>query len=148
MGELAIKNGAEDYVPKSFMNQTLLTRTIKYSIERNRLHQKIKEQANQDPLTKIPNRSMFFDKLEGLLEQSRRNFFSIAFVMIDLDDFKTLNDQLGHHEGNERILNIEISVSIGVSIWNTEESSQQLISRADQALYKSKQSGKGTITLI
>lgn len=101
VGEKAIKIGAEDYLPKNMLSQALLTKTIKYSIERHALYLKIKTQAEQDPLTQLPNRKVFFEKLETLINQGKRKQLTIALIMIDLDGFKPINDTLGHQAGDE-----------------------------------------------
>lgn len=66
--------------------------------ERKRLEQSLRHQALHDSLTGIPNRTLFHDRVEQAL--SRRNS-DIAVFVIDIDDFKTVNDGLGHHAGDD-----------------------------------------------
>lgn len=58
------------------------------------------QQANFDPLTELPNRSMFHDRLEQEMKKARRNNSALALMFLDLDEFKAVNDTLGHDMGD------------------------------------------------
>jgi diguanylate cyclase len=64
---------------------------------------KIVELACYDPLTALPNRTLLVDRLEQLIQKSKRTQTICALLFIDLDDFKTINDTKGHHIGDEVI---------------------------------------------
>jgi diguanylate cyclase (GGDEF)-like protein/PAS domain S-box-containing protein len=53
-----------------------------------------------DPLTHLPNRRLLMDRLEQALHASTRHARKNALLFVDLDNFKTLNDTLGHHQGD------------------------------------------------
>ncbi len=68
--------------------------------ERKAAEEEIKELAFFDPLTRLPNRRLLYDRLERALAASVRNGREGVLLFIDLDNFKTLNDTLGHNVGD------------------------------------------------
>jgi len=56
--------------------------------------------ALHDPVTGLPNRTLFLERLEHALRQARRHAWTIAVLFIDLDDFKQINDTHGHETGD------------------------------------------------
>jgi len=63
--------------------------------------QELTNMANADALTALPNRHWLTNYLPVAIEQARANQFSLAVMFIDLDDFKNINDTLGHAAGDE-----------------------------------------------
>lgn len=60
----------------------------------------IRQQADYDNLTGLPNRKLFYELLNQEIKQSRRDGFAIWILFLDLDGFKEVNDTLGHHVGD------------------------------------------------
>ncbi len=69
--------------------------------ERKVLEQRLAEMATHDPLTGLPNRILFDDRLNVGLAQAQRNGSRLAVMMLDLDWFKRVNDTYGHGVGDE-----------------------------------------------
>lgn len=69
--------------------------------ERKQIEQQLIHQATHDVLTGLPNRALLKDRLQHALAQSRRNGHPLAIIFIDLDNFKDVNDSLGHDIGDE-----------------------------------------------
>ncbi|WP_428607192.1 sensor domain-containing diguanylate cyclase [Sedimenticola sp.] len=72
--------------------------------ERKQMEQQLKEMASTDPLTGIFNRRHFMQEVESQLAYSKRYGTPLAFMVIDIDHFKQLNDSGGHALGDEAIL--------------------------------------------
>jgi diguanylate cyclase (GGDEF)-like protein/PAS domain S-box-containing protein len=66
--------------------------------------EKIEHLAFYDPLTDLPNRALVLDRLNQLLSEAKRNEKRLAVLFLDLDDFKKINDSLGHIEGDNMLV--------------------------------------------
>jgi diguanylate cyclase (GGDEF)-like protein/PAS domain S-box-containing protein len=167
---------------------------------RKEVEERLSYAANHDPLTRLPNRTLFQERLSRALARAQRNQEMVAVLFIDLDHFKEVNDTQGHLAGDRllqqvaerisrsirqgdtvarlagdeftvilediqdprdaafvahKILRIlaqpydliqhtaKISASIGVAIYPTDaDDSQTLVTLADTAMYRAKQSGR------
>ncbi|MDQ1485391.1 MAG: hypothetical protein QOJ62_1084 [Actinomycetota bacterium] len=88
----------------AFVDNAGLVRELMTSVERaDRLAAELHQQAFYDGLTGLPNRVLFSDRLEHALVARRRTQQAVTVMVIDLDDFKLVNDSYGHAEG-DRVL--------------------------------------------
>jgi diguanylate cyclase (GGDEF)-like protein len=97
----AIRAGAQDLLLKQDLSPLLLRRSVRYAIERKRSEVQLAELALHDPLTGLPNRALFLDRLGVALDRSRRTNATIAVLFLDVDNFKSINDTLGHDAGDK-----------------------------------------------
>lgn len=217
----AFELGAVDYINKPFKRAELFARIrnhllLKHTIDKLKSTQielknalaEVQKIANTDPLTKILNRRRLFDLGHQEFNRVSRYGKTISILLMDVDNFKKINDNYGHQVGDkalctvvknikntipirnvdflgryggeefmtilpqtngekafilaERIRkkvssniiktdkgNILLTISIGVSTYSTKDQSlDDIISRADQALYQAKQQGRNKCCLI
>ena len=74
--------------------------------ERRAFEEQLTHQAFHDPVTKLANRALFGERVRHALARARREDRVIAVVFLDLDDFKMVNDSLGHAAGDEALLEV------------------------------------------
>ena len=74
--------------------------------ERKQAEARLTHSALHDPLTGLPNRAVLVENLNQSIERVRRNHRHVAVMFIDLNDFKLVNDSLGHEAGDEMLLEV------------------------------------------
>jgi diguanylate cyclase (GGDEF)-like protein/PAS domain S-box-containing protein len=74
--------------------------------DRKALEERLAHQATHDPLTGLPNRALFRDRLEQALARARCSGQPCALLLLDLDHFKTVNDSLGHATGDQLLTTV------------------------------------------
>lgn len=72
--------------------------------DRKALESELRQMALHDPLTGLANRTLLLDLLEGMLHEGQRHEFPVAICYLDLDGFKTINDNLGHKAGDQVLI--------------------------------------------
>lgn len=70
------------------------------AFDQNRLVENLVQKAQHDALTGLPNRALLGDRLHQLLQQAERYGHGVAVLVLDLDEFKPVNDTLGHKAGD------------------------------------------------
>jgi diguanylate cyclase (GGDEF)-like protein len=168
------------------------------------LEKQLRHQAFHDPLTGLANRARFMDRLEHALERAGRSRRSVAVLFMDIDDFKSVNDSLGHSAGDRLLVHVAermaqhvrpgdtaarfggdefavlleegvvtddaiivaervtaalreptaleekevfVRASIGIAIADSDDAPEEILRRADVAMYVAKAAGKGRFAI-
>jgi diguanylate cyclase (GGDEF)-like protein/PAS domain S-box-containing protein len=74
--------------------------------ERRTLEERLRYQAFHDPLTELPNRALFMNRLGHALDRAQRSEKATAVLFLDLDNFKLVNDSLGHEVGDSLLVSV------------------------------------------
>lgn len=96
----AMEAGAADYLVKDQLTADSLERTIRYAMQRRDLDIRLEHLAFHDPLTDLPNRLLFADRVAQAIARRIRAQKIVSVVFFDLDDFKDVNDTRGHAAGD------------------------------------------------
>jgi two-component system, cell cycle response regulator len=98
--------GADDYIVKPFNEHELQVRLragkriIDLQMDLLRAREELRERANKDLLTMLPNRSAIFTTLEQELARCHRDRRTVGLILLDIDHFKKVNDTYGHFAGD------------------------------------------------
>jgi diguanylate cyclase (GGDEF)-like protein/PAS domain S-box-containing protein len=86
--------------------------------ERKAFEEQLAHQAFHDPVTNLANRALFAERVRHAVARNRREHNGIAVIFLDLDDFKTINDSLGHAAGDEVLR--EVAKRLATSIRSSD----------------------------
>jgi diguanylate cyclase (GGDEF)-like protein len=95
--------GAFDYIIKPYSLMVLLAR-VRTALREKERQDLLEKWATTDPLTELYNRRHFFELADRELERSRRQKSDLSFIMLDIDNFKLVNDQYGHLTGDTALI--------------------------------------------
>ncbi len=109
-----LNKGVQDYIVKWEGEGRTILRSIRYAIERKRAEVRLNYLAQFDPLTEIGNRQYFHDQLQRATARARRDGSKVALFFLDIDQFKVVNDTLGHHAGDQLLQEVARRLSAQV----------------------------------
>ncbi|MEX0831630.1 MAG: EAL domain-containing protein [Nitriliruptoraceae bacterium] len=118
--------------------------TIQDTTERTELERRLRHLALHDPLTGLGNRELFRDRLEHALARIRRTGAQLAVFMCDLDDFKDVNDTLGHAVGDHLLSQVATLLS---GVTRAGDTVARLGGDEFAVLFEDVESTRDTITL-
>ncbi|MEY8710686.1 diguanylate cyclase [Mangrovibacter phragmitis] len=197
------QNDPEAEFPLLYLD--LVAETLAQALTSQKLREALQEKALFDSLTGLRNRYYLEDALKNCLDQASQNSQPVSCLMVDIDNFKQLNDKFGHEAGDDVIRQVAatlkrvvgerghlwryggeeflillpelnstaaksvacqvlehvaainqlpdyqrfgaVTVSVGVSTWPEDARQEQLISRADEALYHAKHLGRAQVVV-
>ncbi|WP_404480357.1 putative bifunctional diguanylate cyclase/phosphodiesterase [Novosphingobium sp. BL-52-GroH] len=109
----SIKSGMTEYLTKRSLSPERVAASVEegmawrqYRHDLRRQEEELTHRSLHDPLTDLPNRTLFSDRLDQACARARRSGDPFAVVMIDLDRFKEINDSLGHAAGDAVLVTI------------------------------------------
>lgn len=96
-----VTSGPFSYCAEDLDLLQFVARQVGSAIDRKRQEARLHHMAHHDPLTNLPNRTLFLDRMRMALKQAKRSGESVTLLYLDLCNFKSVNDCLGHAEGDE-----------------------------------------------
>lgn len=97
--------GADDYITKPIDIRELIAR-MKNGSRILELDRRLSHAASHDPLTGMLNRRTMFSTMNNLIEVCERKSMPVACIMVDIDNFKTINDKYGHPYGDQILIQV------------------------------------------
>jgi PleD family two-component response regulator len=96
----AMEVGAYDYLDKNTISPEIFDRCIRYVMARANAEERIRRAAFFDELTGLANRRYLFEKIGSAFERAKRRESEVSVLLVDLNDFKEINDGYGHDSGD------------------------------------------------
>ena len=103
-----VRAGAQDYLVKGRVGGEEIARVLRHAVERKQRENELARKALHDPLTALPNRTLFHDRLRQALSRLGRTQTCLAVMFLDLDGFKRVNDAQGHVAGDELLCDVAV----------------------------------------
>jgi len=92
---------------------------LQRALDREEFEEQLAHQAFHDPVTHLANRALFNERVRHAVARSLREGIGMAVVFVDLDDFKTVNDSLGHAAGDRVLLEVAQRISASIRAADT-----------------------------
>ena len=105
--------------PITRQGSTYVLAVVRDITARRNLEAKLEHEALHDPLTGLANRTLYMDRLVQAMLQARRDRRQMALVMLDLDNFKAVNDTYGHQSGDRVLSRVAKAFAVGLRATDT-----------------------------
>jgi diguanylate cyclase (GGDEF)-like protein len=105
-GVEAVQRGAQDFLIKGRISQDVLVTSVEFAIERNRQREQLRQGSLTDELTGLKNRGGFDTLAEHTFQFALRRRQRLVLLFMDLDSLKSINDSLGHGEGDAALIDV------------------------------------------
>ncbi|MGB0495730.1 MAG: EAL domain-containing protein [Kangiellaceae bacterium] len=115
----AMKLGASDCIPFSELTASLLKRSIRHSVGRKNTEAKLSFLATHDQLTGCANRALFQEQVIRTIGFAKRRHSTFGVMIVDLDRFKSINDNYGHDIGDLLIQTISKRIRSAIRMTDT-----------------------------
>lgn len=115
----AVHRGVQDYLVKWEGDGRLISRSIRYAVERKRTESHLQFLAQYDPLTGVGNRQHFSEQLSKASGRAEREGHKLALLFLDLDNFKDVNDAMGHDVGDELLVQLSRRLRAALRVGDT-----------------------------
>jgi diguanylate cyclase (GGDEF)-like protein len=103
---MALQLGSAEFLCKQHVHGPIVKRAINYAIARRNFLTELNNLGQYDPITRLPNRSLFTNMLDRAISKATRNDATFGLLILDLDRFKDINDTLGHSFGDELLQHV------------------------------------------
>ncbi len=103
---IALQLGSAEFLCKQHVCGEIVKRAINYAIARRNFLTELNNLGQYDPVTRLPNRSLFTNMLDRAISKANRNDTTFGLLILDLDRFKDINDTLGHSFGDELLQHV------------------------------------------
>ena len=140
LGMTAVRQGAQDFLVKAKTDDNALIRSLRFAIERQHVHEKLRTLTLEDELTALYNQRGFYALAHEYASLAKRSNRGMLVLFIDLDGLKKINDTFGHAEGSRAIVAAGVVLEKTfrdtdlVARWGGDEFAVLLMETDDQTL--------------
>lgn len=108
---MAMRIGAQDYIPKSQLDNRTLQRVIEYSIQRKAIENEMSEKANQDSITGLMSRTLLYDRWQRIVARAERDLKKIGLLMVNINDFGSVSARHGNAMADALLIHVSQQLS-------------------------------------